>query len=481
MSNGDEKSGEIVRLIKFDGDEKNWHEWSVKTLALAKTKGFRGVYAKDTKPCNDEAYEKTGTGAATKEQKAIYEANDKAYQLLVMSCSGIAFGLVNQAKTKSHADGDAFMAWKNLSDRYAPHGVSDLIQLTGEFNACALTSNKDDPDEWFIKLDLIHHKIAAIDATYEKKEIELVAHIIDKLPSGYSEIITVVEGMSTIALPELKQKIRAFYKRKFKGESKDNELALAVYTKFKGDCRNCGKQGHKAADCRSKNKNAGPNKDKDNKKKLKCFNCNKYAGHISKDCPDKKRDADSAVKETGMFVGCCVEINDSNDSNEQHYVGYSPAAKSEFCASSDGTEKWLADTGATTHISMSDRHMTNAEDVSIKVIVGDGNEVLCTKRGDVTISDGKNKMLLQRVLHAPSFHKNIVSVGLFVANHKHTVEMNSKTLKIHNDERNELTFQRDDAGVLYYFKGFRVNPTMKPPVLSNREHCLTYESSPNNR
>ena len=94
--------------------------------------------------------------------------------------------------------------------------------------------------------------------------------------------------------------------------------------------------------------------DKD-KKKLKCFNCNKYAGHISKDCPNKKWDADSAVKETGMFVG------------------YSPAAKSEFCASSDGTEKWLADTGATTHISMSDHHMTNAEDVSIKVIAGDGN------------------------------------------------------------------------------------------------------------
>ncbi len=171
-------------------------------MALAKTKGFRGVYAKDTKPCNDDAYEKTGTGAAMKEQKAICKANDKAYQLLVMSCSGIAFGLVNQAKTKSYADGDAFMAWKDLSNRYAPRGVLDLIQLTGEFNACALTFNNDDPDECFIKLNLIHHKIVAIDATYEKKEIELVAHIIDKLPIGYSAIITVVEVMSTIALPE---------------------------------------------------------------------------------------------------------------------------------------------------------------------------------------------------------------------------------------------------------------------------------------
>ena len=120
------------------------------------------------KPCSDAVYETT---AVTKDMKAVYKAYNKAYQLLVMSCSGIAFGLVNQAKAKSHADGNTFMAWKNLGDRYAPHGVSDLIQLTGEFNACALTSNKDDADQWFIKLDLIHHKIAAINATYKKKEI----------------------------------------------------------------------------------------------------------------------------------------------------------------------------------------------------------------------------------------------------------------------------------------------------------------------
>jgi hypothetical protein len=383
MSAAEEKSGETIRLIKFDGDEKNWHEWSVKTLALAKTKGFRGVYAKNSNPCSDTISETIGTGAATKDQKTIYEANDRAYQLLVMSCSGIAFGLVNQAKTKDLADGDAFLAWKNLSDRYAPHGVSDLIQLKGEFNACVLSSVKDDPDEWFIKLDLIHHKITAIDSTFEKKDIEIVAHILDKLPAGYSEIITVVEGMPTITLSELKQKIRSFYKRKFKDESKDNELALTMIAKFKGNCRNCGKQGHKAADCCSKTKFAGGLKDKNKQNnnknnngdgRIKCFNCNKYAGHISKDCPEKKfRDDD--VKETGMFVGVCVEIEPKT---EQHYFGFlPPTSKSEFCATSDGSERWLADTGATTHISMSDAGMTNVTSVNVKVIVGDGSEVVC--------------------------------------------------------------------------------------------------------
>ena len=34
-----------------------------------------------------------------------------------------------------------------LVDRYAPHQVTDLIQLKGEINDCNLESTKADPDE----------------------------------------------------------------------------------------------------------------------------------------------------------------------------------------------------------------------------------------------------------------------------------------------------------------------------------------------
>ena len=61
--------------------------------------------------------------------KATYEANDKAFQFLIMSRSGIEFGLVNQAKTATLKDGDAYLAWKNLCACYAPHEVSDYISI----------------------------------------------------------------------------------------------------------------------------------------------------------------------------------------------------------------------------------------------------------------------------------------------------------------------------------------------------------------
>ena len=98
---------EKVGTIKFDGDENHWHEWSVKALALAKSKGFRHVYANDTKPCSDAVY----LTSTHDEEKKKYEDNDKAYQFLILSCTGIAFGLVNHAKTKDLIEGDAFLGW----------------------------------------------------------------------------------------------------------------------------------------------------------------------------------------------------------------------------------------------------------------------------------------------------------------------------------------------------------------------------------
>jgi len=123
MSTTAEKEGDVVRLVRFDGTDEHWHEWSVKTLALAKIRGYKKTLTTDTKPCTDAVYE-ASTDANVKK---IYENNDKAYQLLVMSCNGIAFGLVNQAKTTDLEDGNAYLAWKSLNDRYSPNATSCLL------------------------------------------------------------------------------------------------------------------------------------------------------------------------------------------------------------------------------------------------------------------------------------------------------------------------------------------------------------------
>ena len=119
-----------MHLFQFDCDETNWLEWSTKTLSLAEKKGFCLAYASNTTPCSDTVYETT----ETEKERKVYETINRAYQHLIVSCTGIAFGLVDQAKTKDPIDSDAFMAWKNLCDRHAPHEVSDLMQLSSDIS-----------------------------------------------------------------------------------------------------------------------------------------------------------------------------------------------------------------------------------------------------------------------------------------------------------------------------------------------------------
>ena len=115
-----------------------------------------------------------------------------------------------------------------------------------------------DPDKGFIELDLIQSKMKAINPSFEKKEMEVIANFIDKLPVENSKVVTVVKGMTTISINELKDKIRAFYKRKLKGTKSTKEISLFTQ-KNKGICKNCGKQGHKADVCQSKMNTSGTN------------------------------------------------------------------------------------------------------------------------------------------------------------------------------------------------------------------------------
>jgi hypothetical protein len=164
--------------------------------------------------------------------------------------------------------------------------------------------------------------------SYEKKEFEIKAHILGNLPEEYSEVITKTTGENgNMDLSKIKKEIKGFWKCKFKEENdekrdkeKDN-LALAMQHKFKkffkGKCRKCGKQGHKAADCYSKNQNAngnrgnsgnyhanqggncnthGGNQNRGRQDNRKYYNCQTF-DHIAAKCPEGRN-----IHEEGLFV-----------------------------------------------------------------------------------------------------------------------------------------------------------------------------------
>ena len=126
---------DTTRLIKFDGDDEKMGRMECQSFSVRKEQRLQGHFpsVNNAVSFTDAIYNST-TSPVVADVKLAYKLNDKGYQFLILSCSEIAFGLVNLAKTADLADGDARLAWKNLTDRYAPHGWTDLIHLTGEFN-----------------------------------------------------------------------------------------------------------------------------------------------------------------------------------------------------------------------------------------------------------------------------------------------------------------------------------------------------------
>ncbi len=63
---------------------------------------------------------------------------------------------------------------------------------------CVLDNIRSDPDLWFIKIEDQRRRLTAIDKKYSKEDYKVVAHIINKLPDNYLELITLVKGLLTM-------------------------------------------------------------------------------------------------------------------------------------------------------------------------------------------------------------------------------------------------------------------------------------------
>jgi Zinc knuckle len=77
-----------------------------------------------------------------------------------------------------------------------------------------------------------------------------------------------------------------------RGHLQCNKVSGKPWKKFKGFCKNCGIQGHKAVNC---TKDKGNSKKRVQKETRKCYNCNKV-GYLARDCTKKSTDT--------AFVGC---------------------------------------------------------------------------------------------------------------------------------------------------------------------------------
>jgi hypothetical protein len=498
----------LTKSVVFDGKAADWSHWSDKFLSVAYVNGYEGVLLGDEKPVPATQVTKT------KEEERVFKANKEAYANLVLSCSGTAYGAVSSAKTKDHPRGDAGVAWKNLCDRFEAVDNSTKVELKGEFEKCALQSRKN-PDQWFDELDSLRQRLSQVKAEVSDEDLKI--HIMNHLPVEFSELTTSLHTMDfdTMTLSHLQQMVRGYYKRKVESKEKPSgEKGIAMpgfQKKFKGLCRSCGKFGHKAADCRGKDKKG--KEEGGYRAHLECSNCGKK-GHSEKTCWLKNRNGGRKSEDAtiGMFAATATvltctkvdkvvanqvveddwelcemfdvqpvnqekenneekETNEEKENNEEkvnekkyekieskEFSGMVQYRHKETYQSGANSEKWLIDSGASVHITNNDKRMTMVVPAFETVVVGNGMEVKSQKKGTVTIMTDKGMIFqMTDVLYIPHFEKNLLSVAKLTSKGA-TVSANSETMNLTKGNLKIIAEKEKGNNGMYYVTGERSAP-----------------------
>jgi len=297
---------------KFAGKEEDWRMFGLKMRSFYGNylEGQMGEWMDNIRDHREQDCRIEALGAEARKPAEML------YQGLIAFCEGDAFTIVENA-----GEGEGLEAWRSLYHRYdvqtRQSRVSQLMQLldtevrSGDvFNCLAKferdwqrweSKSKKDWDELVndLKIGVV---LKGLEAGPMKTQLLLESEKCTSYDTFRRQVETVARASSTgqaggTSVEQLQAQLEAF--KGGKG-AKSGSLGVAPWSRgkggFDGKCNNCGKSGHKKADCylpggdahkpgkgggKSDGKTGGKNGGgKGNKA---CFQCG-MMNHVAKDC-----------------------------------------------------------------------------------------------------------------------------------------------------------------------------------------------------
>eukprot|EP00122_Pirum_gemmata_P009129 Pgem_evm1s8440 len=200
-------------------DEENFTFWKEQFLAMAEEKGCEKVFNGD-----DSEY-----------QAVSSEAKAKALRLLKLSMNRNTMNIVLNL--------DAREGFKALLEKYERTTRSTRIQIKKELYEIKCEDAVREFDDHINKVNLLCSKYVLAGGTKISDEDLIALLCISVNDQVFDSIITLIENDESISYRDAVSKIRDFISRK-NGTGRDTEKVLLA----KGNCHNCGRKGHQAAD-----------------------------------------------------------------------------------------------------------------------------------------------------------------------------------------------------------------------------------------
>ena len=511
-----------VKLPIFSGERDDYQRWEFQIGAYATLGKFAeamGTSPEADLPTSDAEVLDLTTDEGKRKDKAR-ERNRRAVASLSIALAQdpVALSYVYGGTTAEYPNGLAWKVMKSMEDKFAPDNRTGKTDMTGELMKVTMKAGED-PATLFRKYRQIQNKYRTLNVQVEDEE--MISILTKAVSMDYVMVINHEYAIADLknekpTMAGVEKAIDKLYRvakdNKSRVTDESEEIGLgAVQKKFTGTCFNCGKQGHRANECRSSaqgnngkgsnnsNSNNNNNNDNSNNKKFKgkCHNCGKI-GHKKQDCwfreenKDKKQqnkkygergnaavDGEtermelmlcSFIDEDGgddkeescggefmlsslLIEEACEDVIDSDseeescvdevDADDETFLKSSESvevedtqAQVELCAMARGTKKkiqggevgfrnpdiWIADTGASCHLTADDAGAVNRKCVSSKVTMGNASVVSVKSEFDLKIQicnkygDQLEKALLRNVQHAPGSAYNLLSVPYLVQN-----------------------------------------------------------------
>ena len=341
-----------IGWTRFDGTQGKFVYWETSFLAQCQMRGYLEIVD------GSVVVPKLADAGTDVTKLATIKKNNEGYAYLLLSIDHdtakgqVAFNVVRNARNADYPNGNLRAAWLGLGKKYRGLSAGQIVKATREYMQLTLDDDSP-PDEFMMEKQRLHDVVNqtitesalnnpnGIASKLTKfSEADLMLHAIAALPKKYNSIVPLIEKAmeeGTMDLDELVDKLMSTHSREEEQElnerdspetalaaltndleSLDEAALAAVYKKvFKGNCRKCGKRGHKSADCRS------GKSDKGRKFSGKCHKCGR-TGHVIRNCPDwkneksnnaadeeKDEDEDSSDEESEF--GLLIIDNDEDD------------------------------------------------------------------------------------------------------------------------------------------------------------------------
>ena len=405
-----------LRIPVFDGKVQNYQVWVTRFRAYAGVFGFAAALIEGGEinlPTTEETEvdETSDTDApirAAKKRNAVAMAN-----LTMAFTTDEAMSLVYDAAS---TDWPAGLAWKimlAMKKKYQPDDTISRVELRRQLNSVAMKRNED-PATLFEQLSGIKNRYNTTSTRISTEE--LLAVIIDSAHEDYQSVLTSEQRRlgTAITMGDLQSAMNQQWRATHGGaHNKNDGVEEMNLSAFNGECYKCGKQGHRANDCKSKGKGRGKMNGKSGQKfKGECFHCGKK-GHRETDCWQKDKNSkkrpdgyNKPGQESGLASGDGLEYEYLLCGVEQQWV---EVDHEDSCNGSVGEELlgdmhefvlgsiafatdqrmlndpnvWIADTGASTHSTPHGIGMSNCKGGSVKdsIMIGDGSSVRASKVG----------------------------------------------------------------------------------------------------